>query len=66
MRLQPSRRSGTAEPPTEATLADFARRLIQAVDPVNGGIRGAPKFPQTQFFGFLWRAGLRRFGAYGG
>jgi len=59
MRLQPSRRSGTAEPPTEATLADLARRLIQAVDPVNGGIRGAPKFPQTQFFGFLWRAGLR-------
>ena len=26
---------------------------------MNGGIRGAPKFPQTQFFGFLWRAGLR-------
>jgi uncharacterized protein YyaL (SSP411 family) len=59
MRLQPSRRSGTAKPPSEATLADLARRLIQAVDPVNGGIRGAPKFPQTQFFGLLWRAGLR-------
>jgi uncharacterized protein len=58
-RLQPSRRAGTAEPPNEATLADLARRLIQAVDPVNGGIRGAPKFPQTQFFGLLWRAGLR-------
>ncbi len=34
-------------------------RLVQAVDPVNGGIRGAPKFPQPQFFQFLWRAGLR-------
>ena len=32
---------------------------MQAVDPVNGGIRGAPKFPQPQFFQFLWRAGLR-------
>ena len=26
---------------------------------MNGGIRGAPKFPQPQFFQFLWRAGLR-------
>jgi uncharacterized protein len=59
LRLQPSRRSASAEPPTEVALADLGRRLVQAVDPVNGGIRGAPKFPQTQFFGFLWRAGLR-------
>jgi uncharacterized protein YyaL (SSP411 family) len=58
-RLKPSRRSAAAEPPTEAMLADLGRRLVQAVDPVNGGITGAPKFPQTQFFGFLWRAGLR-------
>jgi uncharacterized protein YyaL (SSP411 family) len=58
-RLKPSRRSTAAEPPSEAMLADLGRRLMQAVDPVNGGITGAPKFPQTQFFGFLWRAGLR-------
>jgi uncharacterized protein len=58
-RLQPGRRSEGGEPPSEAMLADLARRLVQAVDPVNGGIRGAPKFPQAQFFGFLWRAGLR-------
>ena len=58
-RLKPSRRSAAAEPPSEAMLADFGRRLMQAVDPVNGGITGAPKFPQTQFFAFLWRAGLR-------
>src|SRR5689334_9349778 len=50
---------GPAAPPTEARLADLARRLVQAVDPVHGGIRGAPKFPQPQFFGFLWRASLR-------
>jgi uncharacterized protein YyaL (SSP411 family) len=50
---------GPAAPPTEARLGDLARRLVQAVDPVRGGIRGAPKFPQPQFFGFLWRAGLR-------
>jgi len=58
-RLKPTRPSAASEPPSEAMLADLARRLVQAVDPVNGGIRGAPKFPQAQFFGFLWRAGLR-------
>ncbi len=58
-RLKPRARGLSALPPTEAALADLARRLVQAVDPVHGGIRGAPKFPQPQLFGFLWRAGLR-------
>ena len=58
-RLKPTRPSAAPEPPTDPMLADLARRLIQAVDPVNGGIRGAPKFPQAQFLAFLWRAGLR-------
>jgi uncharacterized protein YyaL (SSP411 family) len=58
-RLSPRRRGAVAGPPNEATLADLARRLTQAVDPVHGGIRGAPKFPQAQFFQLLWRAGLR-------
>jgi uncharacterized protein len=58
-RLKPTRLSAAPEPPTDAMLADLARRLLQAVDPTNGGIRGAPKFPQAQFFRFLWRAGLR-------
>ena len=58
-RLAPRRDGAGAEPPSEARLADLALRLMQAVDPVHGGIRGAPKFPQPQFFGFLWRAGLR-------
>src|SRR3990170_490590 len=58
-RLKPKPRGAGAAPPNEATLADLARRLVQAVDPVHGGIRGAPKFPQPQFFGLLWRAGLR-------
>jgi uncharacterized protein YyaL (SSP411 family) len=58
-RLKPSRPETAPEPPTDAMLADLARRLLQAVDPANGGIRGAPKFPQAQLLGFLWRAGLR-------
>jgi uncharacterized protein len=58
-RLAPRRSGSGATPPSEAHLAELASRLVQAVDPVHGGIRGAPKFPQPQFFGFLWRAGLR-------
>ena len=57
--LQPARRSADGSPPNDATLSELARRLVGAVDPVNGGLRGAPKFPQAQFFSFLWRAGLR-------
>jgi uncharacterized protein len=51
-------RSG-AEPPDEAMLADTARRMLAAIDPLNGGLHGAPKFPQSTLFAFLWRAGLR-------
>ena len=58
-RLKPQRRHDAGAPPPEAMLAELAPRLVQAVDPMHGGIRGAPKFPQPQFFGLLWRAGLR-------
>jgi uncharacterized protein YyaL (SSP411 family) len=58
-RLKPAHKVSASAPPPEEMLADLARRMVQAIDPVNGGIRGAPKFPQPQFFEFLWRAGLR-------
>jgi uncharacterized protein YyaL (SSP411 family) len=61
-RLTPKFDGGADGPdaiPGDAALADLARRLLQLVDPTHGGIRGAPKFPQVQFFNFLWRAGLR-------
>jgi uncharacterized protein YyaL (SSP411 family) len=58
-RLRPRPGGAGALPPSEVSLADLAGRLVQAVDPVHGGIRGAPKFPQVQFFTLLWRAGLR-------
>ena len=58
-RLTPRAGASGADPPSEAKLADLARRFVHAVDPVYGGISGAPKFPQPQFFGFLWRAALR-------
>jgi uncharacterized protein YyaL (SSP411 family) len=58
-RLQPKPRSDAGEPPSDARLADIALRLTQIVDPIHGGVRGAPKFPQPQLLNFLWRAGLR-------
>jgi hypothetical protein len=43
----------------ERELDSFARQLGQAIDPVHGGLRGAPKFPQPAMLEMLWRAGLR-------
>ena len=42
-----------------AELDRTAQQLGGVVDPVNGGTRGAPKFPQPMLLEFLWRAGQR-------
>ena len=42
-----------------AELDNAARQFGGIIDPVNGGTRGAPKFPQAALFELLWRAGLR-------
>ncbi|MDA0661844.1 MAG: thioredoxin domain-containing protein [Proteobacteria bacterium] len=34
----------------------IAERLVREIDPVHGGIGGAPKFPQPSFLEQLWRA----------
>ncbi len=46
-------RIGTGE------LDNAAVSIARAADPVNGGLRGAPKFPQCAMLEFLWRAGAR-------
>lgn len=43
-----------------AELDNAAHQLAGLIDPVNGGTRGAPKFPQAALFELLYRAGLRR------
>ncbi|MDQ4060766.1 MAG: thioredoxin domain-containing protein [Pseudomonadota bacterium] len=40
-------------------LDTAAERLLTLIDPVNGGTRGAPKFPQAGLFELFWRAGKR-------
>jgi len=42
-----------------AELDSAARQLGGLIDPVNGGTRGAPKFPQAALFECLWRGGQR-------
>jgi uncharacterized protein len=42
-----------------AGLNNAALQLGGIIDPVSGGTRGAPKFPQAALFELLWRAGLR-------
>ncbi len=56
--------AGKARPPGVVTLGraeldNAARQLGGIIDPVNGGTRGAPKFPQAALFELLWRAALR-------
>jgi len=44
----------------DAALLDrAASRLLALVDPLHGGTRGAPKFPQAGLIELLWRAGER-------
>ncbi len=40
-------------------LNNAAVSIARATDPVNGGLRGAPKFPQCSMLEFLWRGGAR-------
>ena len=56
----------TASSSTSASLAlppaqmiELALRVAKAMDEAEGGLKGAPKFPNTQVLEFLWRAGAR-------
>jgi uncharacterized protein len=42
-----------------AELDRAANQIAGMIDPVHGGMRGAPKFPQPAMLEFLWRAGQR-------
>jgi len=59
-----ARLAEAARPAGKATIGlteldNVARQLGGIIDPVNGGTRGAPKFPQASLFELLWRGGLR-------
>jgi uncharacterized protein len=57
-----ARLAETARPQGKVTIgrAELDRAAAQIggmIDPVNGGMRGAPKFPQPMMLEYLWRAG---------
>ncbi len=43
----------------DRVISDLTEKMVHAVDPVRGGLQGAPKFPQWNFFWLLWRGGIR-------
>ena len=45
---------------TPADLTRVGDALMSAVDPVHGGLRGAPKFPNAPIFRFFWNEMFRR------
>jgi len=45
---------------TPADLTRIGDALLSAVDPVHGGLSGAPKFPNAPIFGFFWNEMFRR------
>ncbi|HYD15507.1 MAG TPA: DUF255 domain-containing protein, partial [Hyphomicrobium sp.] len=50
---------GSGTTVTDPMLREITQRLAQVIDPVHGGITGAPKFPQWSFFWLLWRGAIR-------
>jgi uncharacterized protein YyaL (SSP411 family) len=56
---QPERGEGGAPQIAPELLDRIAERLLREVDPLNGGIGTAPKFPQCGIFELLWRGWKR-------
>jgi len=57
--LEPQSASDESVAISLETVRDLAGKIAGVVDPVNGGLQGAPKFPNTSIFALLWRAGIR-------
>ncbi len=59
-----TRMSAVPEPgdlPGPAALDAAAATLLRLTDPEQGGLRGAPKFPNAPIFRFLWQNAYRTF-----
>ncbi len=58
--LRTTAASGAQGAPTEALLHAATQRLAELFDPLHGGLRGAPKFPQHGLFRLLAVQGTRQ------
>ena len=45
--------------PPAMLAGQVARQLVEQFDPINGGLAGAPKFPQAPLLRLVWEAALR-------
>ena len=52
--------AGAGRGVTPEDLTRIGDALLSAVDPVHGGLRGAPKFPNAPVFRFFWNEMFRR------
>ena len=57
--LRARRTTETGDPISHTILADMNRGLLGLIDPINGGMRGAPKFPNVSILSFMWRSGIQ-------
>ena len=57
LRQEPAQ--GLAARIDDDVLKGLVSRLVEAVDETDGGLRGAPKFPQWSIFWLLWRGAIR-------
>ncbi|HVJ40942.1 MAG TPA: thioredoxin domain-containing protein [Dongiaceae bacterium] len=57
--LQKLARPQAGDAVTPDIIDRIADRLVQEVDTIDGGIKGAPKFPQVPIFTSFWRGWLR-------
>ncbi|HTV32408.1 MAG TPA: thioredoxin domain-containing protein [Methylocella sp.] len=60
VRARLSKKGKSAEGTLTIELADnLAQQVVNFIDPIHGGLKGAPKFPNTPILEGLWRAGAR-------
>ena len=57
--LRDASRPKIGGPISSAAFDNFAQNLARRIDPTEGGMHGAPKFPQPSLFKQLWRAYCR-------
>jgi uncharacterized protein YyaL (SSP411 family) len=57
--LERSGAAQTGDLPTPAQLDAVANAYLRMNDPENGGLKGAPKFPNAPIFRFLWQNAFR-------
>ncbi len=51
--------ASVGDAPGPAQLEAVAQAYLKMTDPLNGGLRGAPKFPNPAIFRFLWQNAFR-------